>query len=117
VRFGHQRIHVWFMTKCTMHWELQCGSPSQVMICCWVQSSLYVVFIDYKRAFDSLNRECIWKELKARGLPSKFLNLINESYNSFSCRIYHNGHLSEPFLLLCADQHLSGNSWKITYCV
>jgi hypothetical protein len=56
------------------------------------------VFIDYKRVFDSLNRECIWKELKARGLPSKFLHLINESYNSFSCRIYHNGHLSEPFL-------------------
>jgi hypothetical protein len=64
-----------------------------------LQSPLYMVLVDYKRAVDSLNRECIWKELKeARGLPSKFLNLINEGYNSFSCRIYHNGHLSEPFL-------------------
>lgn len=49
------------------------------------QSPLYMVFVDYKRAFDSLKRECIWKELKARGLPSKFLNLIKEGYNSFSC--------------------------------
>jgi hypothetical protein len=57
-----------------------------------------MVFVHYKRAFDSLNRECIWKEMNARGLPSKFINLIREGYNSFSCRIYHNEHLSEPFL-------------------
>jgi hypothetical protein len=56
------------------------------------QSPLYIVFVDYKGTFDSLNRECTWKELKARGPPSKFLNLIKESYNSFSCRIYHNVH-------------------------
>jgi hypothetical protein len=48
------------------------------------QSLLYMEFVDYKRAFDSLNRECIWKELKARGLPSKFLNLIKEGHSSFS---------------------------------
>jgi hypothetical protein len=30
------------------------------------QSPLYMVFVGYKRAFDSLNRECIWKEIKAR---------------------------------------------------
>jgi hypothetical protein len=39
------------------------------------------------------------KELKARGHPSKFLNLIKEGYN-FSCRIYHNGYLSELFLTI-----------------
>jgi sorting nexin-29 len=64
------------------------------------QSPLYLVFVDYRRAFDFLNRECIWKELKVRGLSSKFLNLIQEDYNSFSCRIYYNGHLSEPFLTI-----------------
>jgi hypothetical protein len=48
------------------------------------QSPLYMESVDYKTAFDSLNRECIWKELKARGLPSRFLNLIKEGYYSFS---------------------------------
>jgi hypothetical protein len=65
------------------------------------QSPLYLVFLDYKRSFDSLNRECTWRELKARGLPAYiyfFYYLIRECYNSFSCRIYQNGHLSEPFL-------------------
>jgi hypothetical protein len=45
------------------------------------QSPMYMVFVDYKRALDSLNRDCIWKELKARGLPSNFINLIKEGYN------------------------------------
>jgi hypothetical protein len=62
------------------------------------QSPMYMVFVEYKRALDSLNRECIWKELKARGLPSEFLNLIKEGYN----RIHHNGYLSEPFLATSA---------------
>jgi hypothetical protein len=57
-----------------------------------------MMFVDYKGTFDSLNRECISKEMKARGLPSKLPDLTKEGYNSFSCRIYHNGHLSEPFL-------------------
>jgi hypothetical protein len=38
------------------------------------------------------------KRKKARGLSRKSLNLIKEGCNSFSCRIYHNGHFSEPFL-------------------
>jgi hypothetical protein len=59
---------------------------------------MVLVLVDYKRAFNSLNRECMSKELKARGLSSKFLNLIKEGYNSCRCRIYHNGHLSELFL-------------------
>jgi hypothetical protein len=31
--FWRQRIHLWFMRRCILHWELQCGSPSQVMDC------------------------------------------------------------------------------------
>jgi hypothetical protein len=39
------------------------------------QSPLYMLFVDYQRAFDSLNSAWIWDELKARGLPSRFINL------------------------------------------
>jgi hypothetical protein len=55
------------------------------------------MFVDYKRAFDSINRECIWNALRERGLPNKFINLIKEGYNHFSCRVLHNGQLSELF--------------------
>ena len=44
------------------------------------QSPLYMLFVDYQRAFDSLGRAWIWDELKARGLPSKLLNIIKEGY-------------------------------------
>ena len=38
------------------------------------QSPLYMLFVDYQRAFESLSRTWIWDELKVRGLPSKFIN-------------------------------------------
>jgi len=59
------------------------------------QSPLYMLFVDYQRAFDSLSRTWIWDELKVRGLPSKFVNIIKECYEGFSCRILHEGQLSD----------------------
>jgi hypothetical protein len=38
-------------------------------------SPLYLMFVDYKRVFDSINRECISNALRERGLPNKFINL------------------------------------------
>jgi len=48
------------------------------------QSPLYMLFVDYQRAFDSLRRTRIWDKLKVRGLPSKFINIIKEGYEDFS---------------------------------
>ena len=58
------------------------------------QSPLYMLFVDYQRAFDSLSRAWIWDELKVRGLPRKFLNIIKKGYEDFSCRVLHEGQLS-----------------------
>jgi len=59
------------------------------------QSPLYMLFVDYQRAFDSLSRAWIWDELKVRGLPSKFMNIIKEGCEDFSCRVLHEGQLSD----------------------
>ena len=50
---------------------------------------------NYQRAFDSLNRAWIWEELKFRGLPSKFINIIKEGYEDFRCRVIHEGQISD----------------------
>jgi hypothetical protein len=42
------------------------------------QSPLYMLFVVYERPFDSLSRVWIWDELRVRGLPSKFINIIRE---------------------------------------
>jgi hypothetical protein len=50
-----------------------------------------MLFVDYQRAFDSLNRAWIWEELKVRGLPTKFINIIKEGYEDFRCSVIHEG--------------------------
>jgi hypothetical protein len=61
------------------------------------QSSLYVLFVEYQKAFDSVDRRLIWKALEERGLPNKFIKLIQEGYNQFSYRVLHNGQLATHF--------------------
>ena len=60
-------------------------------------SKLYALFVDYEKAFDSIDRNCIWTTLKNRGLPEKLISLIRESYNQFQCRVLHDGQQTEPF--------------------
>jgi len=36
---------------------------------------LYVAFVDIKSAFDSVDRNALWKTLRARGIPDILLNL------------------------------------------
>jgi len=54
-----------------------------------------MLFVDYQRAFDSLSMAWIWDELKFRGLPSKFMNIIKDGYEDFGCRVLHEGQLSD----------------------
>lgn len=64
------------------------------------RSPLYLLFIDYEKAFDSIDRECIWAELHNIGVPTKIVSIIRASYENFSCRVLHDGCTSEPFLTL-----------------
>ena len=39
-------------------------------------SSPYASFVDYEKAFDSLDRETLWKILRYYGVPAKLVNMI-----------------------------------------
>nr|KAG5688912.1 hypothetical protein BaRGS_009753 [Batillaria attramentaria] len=58
---------------------------------------LYINFIDYEKAFDSVDREALWKLLRHYGVPGKIISLIQCTYQDMSCRIAHAGQLSESF--------------------
>jgi len=60
-------------------------------------SRLYAVFIDFEKAFDSVNREAMWKEVKSYGVPKQLINLIKETYRGYMCQVVHEGCVSEPF--------------------
>ena len=60
-------------------------------------SSLYVVLVDFEKAFDSLHRPSLSKILRHHGIPQKLVTIIQALYLNFECRILHNNQVAEPF--------------------
>ncbi|KAK7107318.1 hypothetical protein V1264_015265 [Littorina saxatilis] len=60
-------------------------------------SPLYVNFLDYEKAFDSVDRQTLWKLLRHYGVPEKITNIIKKSYEKMTCRIVHGRQLTDAF--------------------
>jgi hypothetical protein len=43
-------------------------------------SHLYTVFVNFEKAFNTIKREDMWKEVKRYGVPTQIVNLIKETY-------------------------------------
>ena len=54
---------------------------------------LYISFIDYEKAFDSVDRKTMWKLLRYYGVPEMVIFLIRSTYQDMSCRIANAGQL------------------------
>ena len=61
------------------------------------QSPLYMTFVDFEKAFDSVDRETIWKLMSHYGIPSKFINITKRLYEDPCCQVIHKGKLTSPF--------------------
>jgi len=46
---------------------------------------LCINFVDFKKAFDSIHRELLWKILKLYGIPKKYINVFKALYRNSSC--------------------------------
>jgi len=60
-------------------------------------TSLYINFVDYEKAFDSVDRNTMWKLLRHYGVPGKLVTLIRNSYEGMTCRVVHGGQLTSSF--------------------
>ena len=60
-------------------------------------SSLYINFIDFEKAFDSLDRESLWHLMKHYGIPDKYIRLIKNTYTGMQCQVLHGGEASPKF--------------------
>ena len=60
-------------------------------------SPTYINFIDYEKAFGSVDRETLWKLLAHYGVPSKIIRLIHGTYSGMNCKVAHAGQLSGSF--------------------
>ena len=62
-----------------------------------MEDSTLCNFIDYEKAFDSLDRNVLWDLMANYGIPSKIIPLVKNTYEGTSCRIHHDGGLTERF--------------------
>ena len=46
---------------------------------------LCINFIDFKKAFNSIHRESLWKILKLYNIPEKYINIFKALYRNSSC--------------------------------
>jgi len=60
-------------------------------------SSAYINFVDYQKAFDSVDRTTLWKLMRHYGIPEKLVNLVSKSYDGTRCQVCHEGQLSDSF--------------------
>ena len=58
---------------------------------------LYISFVDLTKAFDTVNREGLWKILKRLGCPPKFLKLIVQLHEDQRGQVRHSNDLSQSF--------------------
>jgi len=83
------------------------GRRDLILIVRYVQSlflekklNLFMAFIDIAKAYDSIQRELIWKVLKKIGLPPLLIRMLKMIYESIECRVRVEGIDSDPFTIL-----------------
>ena len=48
---------------------------------------LFINFVDFSKAFDSIHRDTLWKILSTYGIPPKLISMIKIFYNNFKCAV------------------------------
>ena len=49
--------------------------------------SIYINFIDFEKAFDSVHRQSLWFILKSYGIPDRMIKMIKDMYDGFECAV------------------------------
>jgi exonuclease III len=58
---------------------------------------LFITFVDFKKAFDSIDRPMMFAILRHYGIPEKIVSAIRVMYAESKCQVYLQGEVSEPF--------------------
>ena len=58
---------------------------------------LFITFVDLTKAFDTVNRDALWKIMSKFGCPQKFVNIVCLFHDGMQARVKDDGQYSEPF--------------------
>lgn len=76
------------------------------------QRQLYVNFVDFEKAFNSVHPDNFWNILRHYYIPSKLVHLIKSFYNNFRCSVEHKNifinldFADDPVLLSHTHHHI-----------
>ena len=92
--------------------ETQCGFRSNRstvdMIFClrqlqekWIEQDrpLYIVFVDFTKAFDTVGRTGLWHLLRKYGCPEKFTTMIESLHTGMMVNVRNGGEVSDTFAI------------------
>lgn len=65
--------------------------------CAAKQKAVYCAFIDFKKAYDSVDRNLLWQCLIKMGINGKYLNTLKQMYSNVCMQVRLQGRLSERF--------------------
>ena len=60
---------------------------------------LFITFVDFKKAFDSIDRAMMFTILRHYGIPDKIVSAIRVLYDQSTCQVYLRGQVSKPFAI------------------
>ena len=61
------------------------------------QTPIYINFIDFEKAFDSVHRNSLWSLLRIYGIPSKIVDIIRILHDGFQCSVVHESTTTDWF--------------------
>jgi len=59
------------------------------------QATLYINFVDFEKAFDSVHRNDLWMIMNQYGIPQKIINIVKALYDGFECAVVEEDATSE----------------------
>ena len=59
------------------------------------RGKLYVAFIDFKKAFDTVNREVLWESMKEEGISTKMIKMVKGIYNIVTATVRYGNKYSD----------------------
>nr|VZI49912.1 unnamed protein product [Spirometra erinaceieuropaei] len=65
--------------------------------CQEMRTHLYSTFVDLTKAFDTVNREGLWKIMQKFGCPERFIQMVRQLHDGMMARVTDNGAVSEAF--------------------
>lgn len=79
--------------------------------------NIVCTFVDFKKAYDSIDRESLFQILKEQGLDLKTLAIIKETLTDTKSKVKFMGHISEPFEIKTGVRQGDGLSPLLFNCV